>query len=164
MTHHGSIAPIAFRQCSTGSLSRTSPGYFVNPSIFYYYYYYFWKVLQNIRHGQSKGISCLVIQPNFFCGKDYDVGTINSHLKRSKLGYSQARKCYRDGNSRSVRVIILHTTAFTEDELHSILRGQCVFFCKRYIVTQPTVTPFPPPKTSHLPNTHRSLFFKAVSD
>ena len=101
---------------------------------------------------------------NFFSGKDYDVGTINSHLKRSKLGYSQARKCYRDGNSRSVRVIILYTTAFTEDELHSILRSQCVFFCKGYIVTQPTVTPFPPPKTSHLPNTHRSLFFKAVSD
>lgn len=60
-------------------------------------------------------------KPAVFEDKTYDAFTINSHLKRCKLGTSQARKAQKEG--RSVRTTLLYIAAFEQEEQDLLFEG-----------------------------------------
>lgn len=72
-----------------------------------------------MRYGQTRGINCFVILPQFFADKNYDATTVNSHLKRCNLGSSQSRKIQK----RSVRSTLLYTEAYEQEELDLLIQG-----------------------------------------
>lgn len=71
--------------------------------------------------GTSKGTDCLVIMPGFYQGKDYNPDNLHSHLKRSNLGGSQARK--PNPVSKSVRTTLLSLNAFNDEERDCLEKG-----------------------------------------
>ena len=65
-----------------------------------------------------EGSDCFVVQSTFYDGKSYTRQTINSRIKKLKMGKSQ---CKKDGTLGSTRVTYVRQNFFNEEERRQIL-------------------------------------------
>ena len=91
----------------------------------------FLQVKRVIGVGATGNIPCIVLQAAFFEGKSYTSAAVNSQLKRAQIGKSQCRKV----RGKNTRVTYLYQTAFDQESLDNILKGEKERYCRERVLT-----------------------------
>lgn len=86
----------------------------------------FLQVKRVIGVGATGNIPCIVLQAAFFEGKSYTSAAVNSQLKGAQIGKSQCRKV----RGKNTRVTYLYQTAFDQESLDNILKGEKERYCR----------------------------------
>lgn len=82
----------------------------------------FHKVKEVLSVGQTGGIPCIVIQPDFYT-PGYDRKVLHSQLNKSRKGKSQSKKV----GDRDVRVTYIYQNVFGDQNLAMILGGKLLY-------------------------------------